>query len=134
MCHKNHPYRSTASQYFPKKCSGGPQVPSDPPPCCRFSQSSADEGLLLSFLFMVSAAVRGRVDLWTRAVCLLIIRLLSPVRCGAVRCGGASRTSSSRSGKQHQGAPHRQEGQRGLSLTGTGAPPAGRNGEHDFCV
>lgn len=106
----NPPYRSTAWQYFPKKCSGGPRVPSDPPPCCRFTQSSADEGFLLGLLLMVPAAGRAREGLVDRSCLSALVRSSS---ASSARCGCGSRTSSSRRGKQHRGSPHRQEGQRG---------------------
>lgn len=56
---QHYPYRSTVWQYSPKKYSEGPQVPSAPPPCCGFTQSSADENepLSASLVLILSPAL-----------------------------------------------------------------------------
>lgn len=135
------PYRSTVWQYSPKKYSEGPQVPSDPPPSCLFSQASAGESLLLHLplVFMVVSelwelrgfSLRGAV--WSG---LLISCLLRP-RCGAVRCGALAPLLVRHAPPHHPGEEnnvwaHRTVRRRGrgsaahASLTRHAAPSAGQ--------
>lgn len=104
------PYRSTVSQYSPKKYSEGPQVPSDPPPSCLFTQSAGESLLLnLPLVFIVSLfgcekTLRG--FLGQRLSSLVCSLATTSTRCGAL--APLLRTSSSRRrGKRRLSAPGR---------------------------